>query len=66
MTDNIIALTKTRRRKHKQAKRKATTMCAGGFHKWQVWQEKQFDPKHGKLVTVYRCQKCDVEKVTSH
>lgn len=37
-------------------------LCQHGFHKWAIWQEKQFDVKKGKLVTVYRCQRCGEEK----
>lgn len=47
-------------------KHRGATLCRSGFHKWQVVKEKQFDVKRGKLVTVYRCSRCRVEKVTSH
>jgi len=39
-------------------KHKGHTLCKRGFHKWQVDQEKQFDTKQGRLVTVYKCKRC--------
>lgn len=33
-------------------------LCHNGFHKWEVVQEKQFDVKQGKLITLYRCKRC--------
>lgn len=39
-------------------KHKGKSLCKNGFHKWVVEHEKQFDVKQGKLVTVYRCQRC--------
>ncbi len=41
-------------------------MCQHGHHKWQVWKDKQFDVKEGKLVTVYRCVRCDAQRVKTH
>lgn len=46
-------------------KHKGKSLCKSGFHKWLVVKEKQFDVKQGKLVTVYRCARCDVQKVES-
>lgn len=42
---------------------KGKGLCRSGFHKWIVIKEKQFDVKQGKLVTLYRCSRCDKEKV---
>lgn len=42
------------------------TLCREGFHKWVVWKDKQFDVKAGKLVTVYRCARCNATRVQSH
>ena len=42
------------------------TLCREGFHKWAVWQDKQFDVRRGKLVTVYRCSRCGATKVETH
>ncbi|MDF1781953.1 MAG: hypothetical protein P1U67_11705 [Alcanivoracaceae bacterium] len=38
-------------------------MCQHGFHKWVIWKEKQFDVQQGKLVTVFRCERCGIQKV---
>lgn len=42
------------------------TLCREGFHKWVVWKDKQFDVKAGKLITVYRCSRCNATRVQSH
>lgn len=47
-------------------KAKSKGMCRHGFHKWQVVSESRFDVKQGKLVTVYRCERCGKQKITSH
>lgn len=47
-------------------KHKGKTLCRHGHHKWQVDKAKQFDVKQGKLVTVYRCSRCGIEKVKAH
>jgi hypothetical protein len=44
-------------------KHKGKTLCKSGFHKWVVVQEKQFDVKQGKLVTIYQCARCAERKV---
>jgi hypothetical protein len=41
-------------------------MCQHGFHRWLICKEKRFDVKQGKLVTVYRCERCGKEKVKTH
>lgn len=46
-------------------KHKGNTLCRNGFHKWEIVQEKQFDVKQGKLVTLYRCRRCSVERSES-
>ncbi len=33
-------------------------LCRSGFHRWVVIKDSAFDVKEGKLVTVYRCQRC--------
>jgi len=43
-------------------KHKGKTLCVSGFHKWRIEQAKQFDVKRGKLVTVYRCERCGQTK----
>ncbi len=48
------------RRKKKPASSRG--LCQHGFHKWQIWKEKQFDVKKGRLVTVLRCERCGIQK----
>lgn len=43
-------------------KHKGKTLCRSGFHKWKVEKNQAFDVKQGKLVTVYRCERCGVKK----
>ena len=47
-------------------KARGKTMCREGFHKWIIWQDKQFDVKQGKLVTVYVCKRCGERKTVAH
>ncbi|ARU29812.1 hypothetical protein [Cellvibrio sp. PSBB006] len=51
------------KRKSPFEKHKGKTLCRSGFHKWAVVKEKQFDVKQGKLVTVYKCERCGEQKV---
>jgi len=44
-------------------KHRGKTLCASGFHKWEVVQDKGFDVKQGKLVTFYQCARCAATKV---
>lgn len=44
-------------------KHKGKSLCKNGFHKWAVVNDKQFDVKQGKLVTIYRCARCGMQKV---
>ncbi len=41
---------------------KGKTMCANNHHKWKIKTDSQFDVKSGKLVTVYRCERCGALK----
>jgi hypothetical protein len=43
-------------------KHRGNTLCRSGFHKWKVDKEKVFDVKQGRLVTVYRCERCGATK----
>jgi hypothetical protein len=43
-------------------KRPGNTLCRSGFHKWKATKEQPFDVKQGKLVTVYRCERCGAVK----
>ena len=47
-------------------KHKGKSLCRSGFHKWKIVQEKQFDVKRGKLVTIYECSRCHKRKVEAH
>lgn len=42
------------------------TLCRNGHHRWLVCKNKQFDVKRGRLITVYRCQRCGKERVEAH
>ena len=55
---NIIPL---QPRKKKQAPAKG--LCQHGFHKWVIWKDKQFDSRQGRLVTVFRCERCGKQRV---
>ena len=48
--------------KEKPKAPKRSSLCANGHHRWVVWQKKPFDVKLGKLVTVYRCERCGAER----
>ena len=43
-------------------KARGSTLCRRGFHKWEISKKKQFDSREGKLVTVYRCIRCEATK----
>lgn len=43
-------------------KAKGKTLCRRGFHKWAIDQQQRFDVKQGKLITVYRCNRCGRKK----
>jgi hypothetical protein len=45
---------------------KGKTLCREGFHKWKVVTSSKFDVKQGKLVTVYKCERCGKEKIKAH
>jgi len=47
-------------------KARGKTLCKRGFHKWVISQDKQFDSRQGRLVTVYRCSRCDAMKTKAH
>ena len=52
----------TPKKKKLSQKHKGNTLCKNGFHKWAVEKEKTFDVKFGKLVTSYRCKRCNAVK----
>ncbi|MEY3659980.1 MAG: hypothetical protein RLZZ169_805 [Pseudomonadota bacterium] len=47
----------------RKAAPRRSQLCANGHHRWAIWQQKPFDTRQGKLVTVYRCARCGAEKV---
>ena len=50
-------------RKRKPGERaRAKTLCREGFHKWEVEKRLPFDVKLGKLVTRYKCARCEATK----
>ena len=62
---NVIEFKRSENAKKKKqpVARKAHTLCKEGHHKWKVVQEKQFDTRSGKLVTIFRCSRCEKQKV---
>jgi len=48
---------------HSPDRHKGKTLCRNGHHRWKIWQPKQFDTRSGRLVTVYRCERCGEQKV---
>lgn len=40
----------------------ASTLCRNGHHRWKVWKNLPFDVRQGKLVTVYRCERCGKQR----
>ena len=65
MSAEIISFADRKKAKEKSSA-KGQGMCQHGFHKWKIWNDKQFDSRQGKLVTVYRCERCNAEKVKGH
>jgi hypothetical protein len=55
----------TFKKKKLSEKHKGKTLCRSGFHKWEIFKEKQFDVKQGKLVSIYQCKRCGKQKVTT-
>ena len=39
-------------------KHRGKGLCKSGHHKWQVEKAQQFDVKQGRLVTLFRCERC--------
>lgn len=37
------------------------TLCKSGHHRWRVVNERSFDVKQGRLVTLLRCERCGKE-----
>lgn len=43
-------------------KNRGKTLCLHNFHKWVVVTDSKFDVRRGKLMTVYRCERCGKQK----
>lgn len=41
------------------------TLCGRGFHRWKTANERPFDVKQGKLLTLERCERCGKERTFS-
>jgi len=50
------------RKKTLAEKHKGKTLCKNGFHKWVIVQAQKFDVKQGKLLTLYKCERCGKTK----
>ena len=48
--------------KKKKASSKGKTLCANNHHKWKIETNSKFDVKQGKLVTVFKCERCGVKR----
>jgi hypothetical protein len=57
---DILPFRKAPRKKKSGSK----TLCKSGFHKWAIDQNKQFDVRQGRLVTIRRCQRCGFTRTT--
>lgn len=44
---------------------KGAALCRNGHHRWQVLKTLPFDVRRGRLVTVYRCERCGAERSRS-
>jgi hypothetical protein len=55
----------TFKKKKLKDKAKGTTLCRNGFHQWVFDEQKQFDVKSGKLISLERCKRCGKTKTTA-
>jgi hypothetical protein len=53
------------KKKKLKEQHKGKTLCKSGFHKWKLVNDRRFDTKQGRLVTVYKCKRCGIEKVAA-
>jgi hypothetical protein len=51
-----------RRRQRRSLDQQGRALCSSGHHKWEIVQAQRFDIKQGRLVTVFRCKRCNVTK----
>ena len=62
---DILPFRKSQKSVRRKQKADGITLCRRGFHKWQIDQNKQFDVKQGKLVTIRRCIRCGETKTSA-
>lgn len=43
-------------------KNRGKTLCLHDFHKWKIVTGRKFDVQQGRLVTLFRCERCGKEK----
>lgn len=60
--DNSVADILPFKRKKASEKHKGKTLCANNHHKWKIETARKFDVKQGRLLTLYRCERCGKEK----
>jgi len=51
------------KKKKRPERQKGQTLCRNGHHIWAPDKQKKFDVKQGKLVTLFRCQRCGKNKL---
>jgi len=61
---NVQSLAAFKKAKTK-AKGAGVTLCKSGHHKWVIDKKTVFDSKQGKLVSLYRCSRCDKTKISA-
>lgn len=54
--------TKSHQAKKNLTEKPAGILCKEGHHKWVIVQKKKFETYSGKLMTVYRCARCNKTK----
>ena len=62
---DVVRFRKPSKKKANKEKAKGKTLCGRGFHKWVIDQNKQFDVRQGKLITIHRCSRCGKTKTTA-
>jgi hypothetical protein len=58
---DIVSL-RNRAQQKRRAKAGGITLCRSGFHRWIVERKTPFDVKTGRLVTHYRCSRCQATR----
>ncbi len=56
---DVIPFARSRRRRERAEGR---SLCRNGFHRWAPEGETRFDVRKGRLVSVFRCQRCGLER----